>query len=277
VKQSSQPHHWETLVHNWRHVGSPLRPCPQDCSHYATLIELEPRRQVNALILGVTPELFNLPWPDRRTIRSVDRSREMIKRLWPGAAGSASQADWLDMPFPPESFDDILCDGGLQLLRYPDSQRRLAAVLANILKPQGQFTIRLFSKPAQSEEPDAVFSDLRLGHILNAHILKVRLGMALQRSVEEGIVVGKIFDAIMGNFKGLESLHRVTGWPKDEVLTLTSYEHSRDCYHFMTTEQSISVLETGGFLAFERRMENHYPLGERCPVLLFRKKMILSP
>jgi len=266
-----QSHHWETISSHWRNVGCPLRPCPDDIENYTKLIDPHGRDAIRALILGVTPELYHFAWPAGSTVHSVDRSRAMIKAIWPGPAESATNADWLDMPFPDESFDCVLCDGGLTLLEYPRSQQVLSATLARVLRRRGQFISRLFANPDQSEKPAAVLSDLGAGNIPSVHILKLRLAMALQRSAESGIVLEHVFETIIREFGSLDGLHASTGWPQGEVSTLSSYYLSKDRYHFFTRQQAIEVLTTGGGLVFERAIESSYPLGERCPFLSFRK------
>jgi SAM-dependent methyltransferase len=266
-----QSHHWETIASHWRNVGCPLRPCPDDIGNYTKLIDPHGRDAIRALILGVTPELYHLAWPAGSTVQSADRSSAMIKAIWPGPPESATNTDWLDMPFPDESFDCVLCDGGMTLLEYPRSQQVLSSTLARILKRRGQFIIRLFENPDQSEKPAAVLSDLRAGNIPSVHVLKLRLAMALQRSAESGIVLEHVFETIIQEFGSLDGLYASTGWPQGEVSTLTSYYLSKDRYHFFTRQQAIEVLSSGGGLAFERGIESSYLLGERCPLLSFRK------
>jgi hypothetical protein len=205
-------HHWEVIAHSWRHVGAPLRPCPQDCANFANLVGLPNREPLDILILGVTPELFHLSWPAGSTVRAVDRSMEMIRVIWPGSPASACHADWLAMPFPPGSFDCVLCDGGLHLLEGPALQRSLSAVVSGVLKLGGQFIVRLFAQSALPEDPHQIFSDLKAGNIPNLHIFKLRLAMALQESFETGIVLNEVYDRIiseLGSF--MKSSLRPTG------------------------------------------------------------------
>ena len=53
--------HWAEIARRWQQVGPPLRPSVQDIAFYTRAIAdiTAPR----ALILGVTPELYHLPWP----------------------------------------------------------------------------------------------------------------------------------------------------------------------------------------------------------------------
>jgi SAM-dependent methyltransferase len=267
-----QRQHWETIAARWKNVGHPLRPCQEDVENFAELIGLPSREPIRALILGVTPELYHLAWPPGSRVHSVDQSSDMIEAIWPGPAESASNADWLDVPFPDESFDYVLCDGGLTLLDYPRSQQALSTTVARILKRGGRFITRLFAIPDEPEQPCAVIADARAGKIRNVHTLKLRLAMALQTSAQSGIVLHLVYDRIIQEFGSLDGLCAATDWPREEVFTLTSYHLSKGCYHFVTREQCIEVLSSGGSLAFERRIESRYPLGERCPLLSFGRE-----
>jgi SAM-dependent methyltransferase len=268
---SATQHHWETIAHYWRHVGAPLRPVGDDARHFAELLELADGKPRRALILGVTPELHGLPWPRGSVVRAVDKSAEMIKYIWPGPATDACHGDWRTLTFPEDSFDCILCDGGLHLLDYPAAQQALPGILARLLHPKGHFVIRLFAWPEPRETPETVLADLRAGRIGNVHTFKLRLTMSLQTAPEEGIVLHRVYDRIMTEFGSLDGLQELSGWPRAEVLTLTSYRESTNRYHFLTRAASIATLETGGHLRLDRTLENQYPLGKRCPVLSFRR------
>ena len=119
-------HYWNVIARYWNCLGPPLRPCFDDTTAFSRLLTLPDRLKTDALILGVTPELYRLEWPVGSRIRAADRSRQMIDAIWPGPADEAIEADWLDLPLEDNSLDCVLCDGGLHLLQYPNEQRRLA-------------------------------------------------------------------------------------------------------------------------------------------------------
>jgi SAM-dependent methyltransferase len=226
---------------------------------------------MKALILGVTPELYRLAWPAGSTVQGADRSPEMIEALWPGPANDAVHAEWLDLPFDDGSFDCVACDGGLHLLGYPDGHRGLVQSIARVLKPGGRFVIRLFALPASREMPEQVFHDLSAGIIPNFHVFKLRLVMALQQSSIEGIALDRVFRYLLDAVTNLDRLAAATGWPPQEVSTVYSYRDSADVYHFLTEAESIEALTSGRVLTYEERRQSRYSLGERCPLLLFRK------
>lgn len=264
-------HHWETLSRSWTHIGSPLRPCAQDVEHYRELIGLPRRDALRVLIFGVTPEFLSLPWSDESEVWAVDRSEELIQVIWPGPMNRAVCANWLDLPFDNGFFDCVLCDGGMHLLNYPDQQSRLSGILARFLKPGGRFAIRLFVLPEVPEGPSSVLGDLSDGKVPDIHCLKLRLGMALQTSAQAGLVVDEVYQSVVGAYGSMDALQKATGWPREEVLTLTSYRQSSNRYHFLTEEQSIELLGADRRMIFERRVAGSYPLGDRCPLVLMRR------
>ncbi len=258
------------IAGKWAHIGAPLRPGMADLEGFRKVVGLPGGTPRRVLILGVTPELWRLGWPVGSEVRAVDLSQEMIGALWPGPSGTAVEGDWRALPFPPESFDCVLCDGGLVLLDYPEGQARLAAAVAGVLRPGGRFTIRLFCKP-EGDSVEAIRADLAARLIPSVHVLKLRLGMALQATPEEGVVLNDVFERVGREFGGLEGLQAATGWPREEVLTLSSYEGTVNRYHFLSDVESVRVLESGGHLVCDERLESDYPLGERCPLYAFRK------
>jgi SAM-dependent methyltransferase len=236
---------------------------------------VESPESVDVLILGVTPELYGLPWPPRSTVRSADHSGAMIRAVWPGPPGSACVASWLDLPFRDGAFDWVLCDGGLHLLGYPRGQRELAESLVRVLRPGGGVVLRLYARPRERESAGLVFRDLSQGEIRSVHALKLRLWMALQRSPQEGVLVRDVHRVVLDRFGSLERLAAETGWPEEEVLTLACYEDSTNRYYLTTVEESVETMESGGLVGLERHPERLHHAAEHCPVVLFRKEVVL--
>src|ERR1043166_3006349 len=61
------------------------------------------------------------------------RTVEISEAVWPGPREAVRCEDWLEMKLPAASRDIVLCDGGLNLLAYPDEQQRLASILSEVL------------------------------------------------------------------------------------------------------------------------------------------------
>lgn len=250
MKTKKSPHHWEKISNLWQYVGSPLRPGNNDIAAYQQFLgSLISHQSPRVLVLGVTPEFYNLPWQEGAQVMAADQSIDMIRSIWPGPEGSARLINWLELSahFEKRSLDVIFLDGGLHLLNY-HQQGMLSKVLSRLLKPQGRLLIRFFLLPEKQESIDEVFQQLEHRQVPSVHVFKMKLGMALQRSPEEGVQVQDIYDKIIEWYGDLESLHWKTQWPLAEVLTLTSYFESKNRYHFTTEEESCHLLQNkGGF------------------------------
>ncbi len=157
--------HWQENARQWQHLGPPLRPSPQDIGFFEDAVQewIHHYGAPRVLLLGVTPEIYRLPWPEGTDFLAVDHSQAMIDAVWPGPKEAAQCADWLSLKLPDNSRDIVLCDGGLPLLAYPREQQQLVRILRDVLSDQGLCILRLFVPPSQQESPDAVLRDLLEG------------------------------------------------------------------------------------------------------------------
>jgi hypothetical protein len=180
--------HWPAAARQWQELGPPLRPAAEDINFCADGVRewVRSRGAPRVLLLGVTPELYRLPWPKGTDFLAADRTQAMIDHVWPGPKEAVRCTDWLALALPEGSRDIVLCDGGLPLLAYPEEQRRLPRLLRAVLSDQGLCILRLYVPPPQRESPDAVLRDLLEGRIANLNVLKLRLSMALMESAEAG-------------------------------------------------------------------------------------------
>jgi SAM-dependent methyltransferase len=218
------------------------------------------------LILGVTPELCDLPWPAGSTVRAVDRSKEMLTHVWPGRPSDVCQADWRDLPWAEASFDLVLCDGGWSLLDHPDGQRSLAEGLERVISPGGLFITRLFVPPDQPEQAQAVIEDLEAGKIRDLNVLKLRLGMALTRSSTDGVQLDAVWHALREATGEWPDLAARLGWSLPHLSAIDAYRGSSATYHFVSVTEFMSTLGDGPFV-LDEVCHPTYLLGERCPTV----------
>src|SRR5690606_7261339 len=125
-------------------------------------------RPPRALILGVTPEIYHLPWPPGASVHAVDHTPAMIDAIWPGPRADVIEADWVDIPVGDASRDLVFCDGGLHLM--PHGQHSVfAATMSRIVSPGGLCLFRLFVPPGHEtgadhgESPEQVLDALMKG------------------------------------------------------------------------------------------------------------------
>ena len=212
--KSARVNHWPTAAQRWNLFGSPLRPAAEDVDFYVAEIRqwCRGRGVPRALLLGVTPELYGLPWPEGTDLLAVDRSQAMIDNVWPGPKERVRCAEWQASDLPTASRDMALCDGGFHLLGHPGEQAELVRILARVVAPGGLVLLRLYLPPATHELPQQVLGDLLAGRISNLNVLKFRLCMALQNDVVEGVMLADVWSAMHEIAPDLRELSHQLGW-----------------------------------------------------------------
>jgi hypothetical protein len=224
------------------------------------------------LLLGVTPELYRLPWREGTDFLAVDRTMEVIEAVWPGPREAVRCEDWLEMKLPAASRDIVLCDGGLNLLAYPEEQQQLASILREVLAEEGLCILRLFVRPAETETRDAVLADLMAGQIPNMNVLKLRLWAALQESPSLGVELDTVWRTVHSAAGNLETLASRVGWPLEETLFINAYRGSTTRYWLGTVNEVAKIFchEVGGFELASVHVPS-YEGGRQCPTLVLRR------
>jgi SAM-dependent methyltransferase len=265
---------WSAVARQWEQIGQPLRPTAQDLDFVSAAIGtwVSQHHTPRALVLGVTPELYNLPWPLGTDILAIDHTQAMIDAVWPGPKDAAICAEWTEMPLPDSSRDIVLCDGGVILLHYPDDHRKFVDQLSRIIAPGGLCILRLFVPPEEREDIESVFRDLLESRIANLNLLKLRLGMAMQPSASQGIQPRQVWNAIHQVAPDLDHLAERIGWPIEHLLAINAYRDRATSYHFLSIQQVLELFCTtqAGF-EHESTHIPDYELGERCPTLVLRR------
>jgi SAM-dependent methyltransferase len=271
----AQRDHWTAISRRWEQVASPLRPCAEDAESYAEVVRrwADTHGIPRALILGVTPELYHLEWPAGSDLTAVDHTQAMIDAVWPGPRGAAVCADWRDMPLADGSRDIVLCDGGLSMLPYPQGHDRLIRTLRRVVAPNGLCVFRLYLPPVVRESPQAVLRDLLAGNVPNLNHLKLRLWTALQRDSRRGVSLAEVWNAVHRAAPDFDRLAAQIEWPREHLLAINTYQDCADRYYFPTVAELRGRFceQPGGFVFHSLRFHN-YPLGERCPLIVFRRE-----
>ena len=266
---------WPVVASNWRQLGSPLRPVAEDVDFFARALRewcaAHPGAKPRALILGVTPELYRLPWPDAARVRAADRTPAMISHIWPGPAAHVIQADWRELPLADASLDVVVCDGGLHLLDYPQGQSQLARTLARVIAPDGLFAVRLFVPPPQPETEAEVLAALLAGRIPDLNCLKLRLGMSLQRTPAAGVALNAVWQSLRETAGDWPALAARLGWTLEHLQVIDAYRDSAARYHFITTAQATALMAAHGFEQ-QWMASGAYAMAGQCPTVVFRRR-----
>jgi hypothetical protein len=267
--------HWHKIAQQWAQLGPPLRPSPEDVSFYTKTLERwmqDSKVPPRALVLGGTIEIYHLPWPSGTHLLALDRTVEIINAVWPGPRNTALCGDWKAMPLGSNSRDIAFCDGGITSLAYPHEPRAMIESLERVLAPDGVCAFRLYTPAAKQESPDAVLADLVHGRIANLNLLKLRLGMAMQKNVCEGVQLHDIWNMINAAVPDFEALSSRIGWKLQPLTAINAYRNSRVRFYFPTVAQVLELFEErNGAFKLEEIHHSTYPLGERCPMVAFRR------
>lgn len=272
---------WNSFAIQWNLLGSPLRPCAEDVSIFEEMLAAEPEvfgaaANKRTWLLGVTPEIATLRWPQDVELLAVERVQAMIDGIWPGDTDRrhAICADWLDPPFPDESFDLAIGDGCLTHVGFPDGLSRLLASVHRCLRREGYLMLRLFCRPDAAESPDAVIAALQSGAIKSFHAFKWRLAMAVQGTADApDVAVDEVWR--IWNAAGVDSSALVSarGWRPEEIRTIDLYRGSSARYNFMRYDQTILHLQSAGFDLVATR-SGSYELARQCPQVLLKKRAV---
>ncbi len=255
-------------------IGHPLRPIPEDIRIYrdfASGLSTKDSR-LTSLILGVTPELYELASEVFDEVFAIDRTPEMIDFVWPGSANHVFQKDWIELADLSLHVDTIFCDGGVHLLRHPDQQGLLISAIDRSLKKGGRFITRLFTPPMVREGVEDVFEALQEFNIPSMNHLKIRLCSAMQVDATSGVRLADVWSRLNGSIKDRTSFFSSLCWNLEQVNVIDLYKDSDARYHFVTVDQTIQAfLEFAPSLSFIGVDIPNYSMGNQFPVICFEK------
>ncbi len=267
--------HWRRFADRWRLQESPGRPSDEDIGFYEEALQRwhEPSRPASplAVLLGVTPEIASMRWPTGTQVLAVDRSRVMIDAIWPGAALGflAVCGDWAALPLPDGSRDIVIGDGCFSTMER-DSYGPVVRSVRRVLRGNGRFVMRFFTRPDAPEPVTRVFADLFQHRIGSFFALKWRLAMALHGTFDEGVRLAEVWDAWHAAVPRPEELAENLGWSLAKVLTMGDYRGSKLRYTFPTLAEARAELAED--FAEISCHSAAYELGERCPTLVLRPR-----
>lgn len=267
--------YWDRFAQAFGGLGAPLRPSDQDIRfiEYAVAESARASRNgIRAVLLGVTPAIANLDWPQNSSLVAVDCSDAMARSVWPGNIDGRRwvvRGDWLAMPRRTSSCDIVVGDGSINCLEYPVGFRGLACVASAILSKDGRLILRCYLQLKNPESVESVFDEAVRGSIGSFHAFKLRLLMAAQRNVREGVVLSDVYQ-IWADRRAASKLPSGHGWENSAIETIGYYRGSTTRYTFATLDELRSML-----LPLFEEVSVFWPtyeLGERCPTVVLRPR-----
>jgi SAM-dependent methyltransferase len=226
-------------------------------------------RPLRALLLGVTPELATMHWPEDTELTAVDQSAEMIEAIWPRrkrtARAEVVRATWQSMPLADSSVDVVLGDGCFTTLEAVDDYRAVTREVHRVLGPRGEFIHRFFVAPPKRDPLPNVLADLRSARIRGFHAFKWRLAAAVQERFESGVRLGDIWDVWHAEISERGPPPVALGWSHETISTIDAYRGSNARYTFPTLDE-VRRSFASSFVEAACHTPT-YELGERCPIL----------
>ena len=267
--------HWEKHAKQWELVGQPLRPSPEDIDCFSAIVaqfsDEQSRQPLTVLLLGVTPEIAHMHWPENTRLIAADYSSQMIRAVWtmqdqPGRLAISS--DWRSLPLQDHEAGIVIGDGCFTLLPYPEGYQALARELRRVLRDDGLLVMRFFVSAAEVTTAEDVHAQLLAGEIGNFHIFKFRLAIALQQSAADGVCVGDVWESWNAQGYDIEALAAQLNWQAGVMRTIDAYRGMPARYTYPT----VAEVETALSPWFEPVAQyNHdYEFGENCPTLVLR-------
>lgn len=257
--------YWTGLARCYHLLGPPLRPSAEDLCVFENAVGSRPDAET-ALLLGVTPDIVGMRWPEACSLVAVDGSWPMVQALrLPGQR--AVCGNWLALPLRSGSCDLVIGDGSLSMIDT-HCLRAMARAIHAVLKQDGLLILRCYLQPSRQERAEEVFADLRRGEIPSFHHFKLRLLMAMQDNLSQGVAVNDVYER--WQHEPLGTLPEGAGWQPAVVAMMDHYRDTGTVYWFSTLPEfravmldcfdEVSLTFSGGYLS------------ERCPILVFRRR-----
>lgn len=225
------------------------------------------RRPPQALLLGATPQIASMRWPQGTTLIAADHSLPLIEAIWPGNTPSRqiAGAEWTELPLPDGCCDIAIGDGSLACVRYPDGMRAVASEVRRVLRQGGKFITRVYLRREVSEHKEDLVEELLRGEIPSFHWFKFRLLMAMQESVEQGVAVEDVYRYWVSLKIDAQALSERTGWDANGIRMIELYRDANTVYAFPTLHEMRALLsEHFGEITISMPSP---VMGDRCPIL----------
>jgi SAM-dependent methyltransferase len=249
----------------------PWTPCPEDGD--LLLEALSPyvkNGEAVSLValLGVTPALTQLSWPDGVRLLAVEASPAIVRSQWrahPSVPSAVICAKWQALPLPDNSAAAVAGDGSLNALpyaAYPDLFREVARVLA----PGSAFILRCFVRPDTRGDVEEITREVAKRAFPNS--APFRLGLCMMLCEGDGsLLLGTLLERFNALFPDRTKLASMAGWPIDEVHRFDMDRGST----IQLTFPSLSELAAYAEPLFAIREVRHgsYNLAELCPTITF--------
>ena len=270
--------YWSSLAHSYATMGPPLRPSSEDVRHMqekvAAWAAAHANRALNALLLGVTPDIANMNWPPATTLVGMDSALPMTQAVWPGNIPKKRWVvcgSWQAIPRAARSCDVVLGDGAINCMRYPIGCRGVAAEAWRVLRDDGILVLRCYTQRAVQESPEDVIASIFKQPDPSFHHFKLRLLMAMQPSTEQGVAVDDVHRFWARQRLSPEAVQAQTGWGHAAIETIEMYRDTNTVHTFLNRVEMETLLTE-----FFDVASVSTPHLETCPVWVLKPRRTLE-
>jgi SAM-dependent methyltransferase len=256
--------HWDRRALAWR-VAPPLSPGAADVAWYESVAReaaAAADRPPRVLLLGVTPAVAAMAWPDGTRLVAADWSEGMLRRTWPATgtppAAARVQADWRALPFPDAGFDLALGDGCLSAVGTLAAAARVNVEVRRVLRPGGLYGLRCFARPDPPPQLGSLFRRLRSGACPDLGLFRWLLLMAVQGESAEGASLDAAWRAWAAAIPDGRALARRFGWSADALTALEGWAGSTARY-FFPSRAMLERLAAPGFAPLSWELPDYQP------------------
>jgi SAM-dependent methyltransferase len=268
---------WDIRAAGWQ-VAPPLSPSSDDVAWYESKAsELAQSLEGNlrhALLLGVTPPIAAMHWPNGTRLVAVDWSEVMFRHVWPkrglpqGAA--AVRGDWRELPLATGSMDFAISDGCYPALGSLQDAAHLNRELHRVLRPHGLFCLRCYCRPEKPRAVTHLFEDLVSGRMRNPGLFRWLLAVAVHGESQEGVSLHDVWKVWNERRPDPGALRDHCGWT-DKALADMDFWGTADARFSFPTYDELARLAEPFFEIVTRDLPG-YEMGERFPRLILRAR-----
>lgn len=266
---------WARIAASYEAFESPLVPGAADIRAFESAVAQSLFRRglrTQAVMLGVTPGLALMKWPPGTFVTAVDGSEDVIGALWPGDVAhqrTAVCASWLCIPVAAKSCEVIVGDGSLNTFRFHDDALALIRAMHGLLVDGGILVLRVYVRPQNRETVSQVMDALSRGKGLAVDSFKMRLWMAMQRSVEEGVAVCDAARVLDSHGLDADAMRRL-GWSDAAIVPFATWRTSDAVYSFPALDELHAL--ASGYFDVESLSWPDYEMGHCCPTVVMRAR-----
>jgi SAM-dependent methyltransferase len=264
--------YWNSLAGGWT-VSPPLAPAPEDLAWFQGAIDRLGRRPLRALLLGVTPGLARLRWPEGTSLVALDWSARMLGSVLPRTGTPdrtwAVQADWRELPLADQSCDVIVGDGCYTALGDRLSAELMNREMHRVLRPGGLACFRCFASHPRVPPVEDLLGSVSGGDRIPLDLFRWQLAIAVQ-GARWGVSLGEVWAAWHSRVTDGPALAERQGWTAAELNRVERWKNERARYAFPSLDD-LRSLAAAHFELVDAEVPS-YSLGDCFPRVILRRR-----